>query len=271
MRVAMPSARGRWALVTGASAGIGEAFARILASEGANLVLVARREDRLNALAAELRSLHDIDTRVLVSDLSKEGAVAPILDALGRDRLSIDILISNAGRRDAGRFEDRAWAEHRAFLALMIGAGAELTHALLPAMRERRYGRIIHVSSLAAMLPGSAERTLYAAAKVFLVNFTESLAAENRALGVHATALCPGFTYSEFHPADVRGLRRLQFMRPEAVARAGLAACESGATAVAPGLYNKAVWRVADLLPRSAAARLVGVTRRGRRARDRAR
>jgi hypothetical protein len=138
-------------------------------------------------------------------------------------------------------------------------------------MRAQGYGRIIHVASIAGVLPGSAERTLYAATKAFLISFSESLAAENEAHGVNVTALCPGFTISEFHAAEVKGLRRFQFMRPATVARAGLEACERGRVVFAPGLYNKAVWRIADALPRDLAQRLVGVTRRGRRERERQR
>ena len=270
-REAMPTARGKRALVTGASSGIGEAFARELARAGASLVLVARRRDRLDHLAGELNRLHGVETQVVAADLAAPEGVAGLVDFLRREGLSIDILVSCAGRRDAGRFEDRAWAEHRGFLTLTIEAGAALTHSLLPAMRERGYGRIIHVASLAAVLPGSAERTLYAAAKAFLVSFSESLAAENEASGVRVTALCPGFTYSAFHPAKAKGLRRLQFMQPEAVARAGLSACERGVVVATAGLYNKLVWRIADLAPRNLTERLVGVTRRGRRERERAR
>lgn len=257
--------------MTGASAGIGEAFARALAADGANLVLVARREEKLCALADELGAAHGVKAFAVAADLAARGGAERAVDEAMRRAPGIDILISNAGRRDPGRFEERAFDDHRAFLTLTIEAGAALTRRLLPGMQARGYGRIVHVASLAALLPGSADRTIYAAGKAFLVSFSQSLAAENRGRGVHVCALCPGFTYSEFHPARASGLRRLQFMEPQAAARAGLRAVESGRAVVAPGPYNKAVVAVANALPRAVAARLVGVTRRGRRAAERRR
>jgi short-subunit dehydrogenase len=257
--------------VTGASAGIGEAFAHALGADGAHVILVSRRGERLQSLATRLTREYGVDAFAIAADLSQPGEAARVGEEAMRRAPAVDILISNAGRRDPGRFEERGFADHRSFLTLTIGAGAELTRLVLPGMQARGFGRIVHVASVAALLPGSADRTLYAAGKAFLVSFSQSLAAENRGRGVNFCALCPGFTYSEFHPAAARGLRRLQFMQPQAVARTGLRAAEAGRAVAVPGLYNKAVVAIANALPRAVAGRLVGVTRRGRRAAERRR
>ena len=224
-------------LVTGASAGIGAAFARELAAQGHDLVLVARRAERLHALAAELRERHGTQVHVM----PEQG-------------LAVDWLINNAGYGVPGTFEASGWPVHADFLQVLLTAPTELAWRLLPGMRERGYGRIVNVASLAGHVPGSAGHTLYAASKAYLIKFSQSLALENRHLGVHVCALCPGFTWSEFH--DVTGTRALvgklpRFMWQDAVTvvREGIAAVERGEAVHVTGRVNRAIKALTKLTP----------------------
>jgi len=200
------------ALVTGASAGIGAEYARQLAARGHDLVLTARRRDRLDALAAELRQAHGIDAWVVVADLAEATAIEQLIAELGHLDRPVTMLVNNAGYALTGHYQDASWADHARFLSVMVEAVAELSHRLLPAMQAQGRGAIINVASLAGIVPGSAGHTLYAASKAFLIKFSESLALENADTGVRVQALCPGFTYSEFH--DVNGTRQQMLSLP---------------------------------------------------------
>ncbi len=197
----------RWALVTGASSGIGKEFATQLASEGYHLVLVARRADKLHSLASDLREAFGTATLVLPTDLSEPGAARHIARRLRDREIEVEFLVNNAGYGVPGRFTDPDWQTHQAFIQVMMTAMCELAWRLLPAMQARRRGYIINVASLAGLIPGSEGHTLYGASKSFLIRFTESLALESIWHGIHVSALCPGFTYSEFH--DVTGTREM--------------------------------------------------------------
>ena len=238
---AMPAAPGH-ALVTGASSGIGAAIAREYARRGVPLVLVARREDRLEALAAELRER--VEVHVLAADLADPAAPARLVDAIAARGLAIRILVNNAGYGVPGRYLKHNWDTHAAFLQVMVGAVSELTWRLLPSIRASGNGRILNVASFAALVPSADGQTLYAPAKAFMVRFTESLALENADAGVHACALCPGFTRSEFH--DVTGTRAMMSKLPkwmwldaDEVARAGIDGAERGEVVVVPGAVYK--------------------------------
>jgi len=252
------------ALVTGASAGIGAAFARVFATHGFDLVLTARREDRLRALAAELHARHGVAARVYPGDLADPATPAALVAALERDGVSIDALVNNAGYGLPGRYAATTWAEQARFLQVMVTAVCELTHRLLPPMIARGYGRIVNVASLAGLVPASPGHTLYAASKAFLIKFSQALAFETRDQGVFVTAVCPGFTYTEFHDVNgtrelVRQLPRWLWMDAEAVAREGFAAVMAGRPVIVPGRVNRAVALAARLLPERA---VVALTRR---------
>ena len=241
-------------LVTGASAGIGAAFARHLAALGHDLVLVARRVERLESLAAELRSRHGGNIHVLPADLADPAAVGRLCDALDQRGLAVDWLINNAGYGVPGTFEANAWKTHADFMQVLMTAPSELSWRLLPGMRRRGYGRIVNVASLAGHIPGSAGHTLYAAAKAYLIKFSQSLALENRHLGVQVCALCPGFTWSEFH--DVTGTRQKMNQMPgfmwlsaEEVVRQGVDAVERGEAVHVTGRVNRAIKAVVKLMP----------------------
>lgn len=241
-------------LITGASAGIGAAFARDLAARGHDLVLTARRVDRLDALAQELRERHECTVTVLPADLAEPDAVEALCKALQERGLAVDWLVNNAGYGVPGTFEANEWATHEAFIRVLMAAPAELVWRLLPGMRQRGYGRIINVASLAGHVPGSAGHTLYAASKAYLIKFSQSLALENRHLGVHVCALCPGFTWSEFH--DVTGTRQLMNKLPgfmwqtaEAVVREGYDAVERGDVVHVTGGVNRFIKGLVKVLP----------------------
>ena len=253
--------QGKWALITGASAGIGEGFARKLAANGANLILVARRQDRLQALAEKLVAAYNIDVRIINSDLGDPEAPHQIIRELSADAIDVDILINNAGFGLPGYFNDNDWQAHRDVIALMVTSYAHLTHAFLPGMLERDYGRIIQVASLAGLVPAAAGHTVYGALKAFLVSFSESLAAETCGTGVKVSALCPGFTYTEFH--DVNGMRELVsqlpkplFMNVEPVVDGALRAVERSHVVYVPGNINKFIAWFTKALPRPWAAAL---------------
>lgn len=241
-------------LVTGASSGIGAAFARQLAALGHDLVLTARRADRLEALAAELREQHAAQAIVLPRDLADPATPRALCDELDRRSLQVDWLVNNAGYGVPGTFVANDWTTHADFLQVLLTAPTELAWRLLPGMRQRGHGHIINVASLAGHVPGPAGHTLYAASKAYLIKFSQSLALENRAAGVNVCALCPGFTWSEFH--DITGTRdkmnRLpgfMWLSAEEVVRQGLAAVERGDAVYIPGRVNRTIKTLVHLLP----------------------
>ena len=193
------------ALITGASAGIGAAFARIYAANGYDVALTARRAERLERLAEDIRLRHGVETLTVAADLADPAAPGVILDHLAAHGRGVDALVNNAGYGQPGTYADTTWDQQAAVLRVMLAAPSELAHRVLPGMADRRFGRIVNVASLAGLIPGSAGHTLYGATKSYLVKFSQSLHLENLATGVHVSALCPGFTYSEFH--DVNGTR----------------------------------------------------------------
>lgn len=196
-----------WALVTGASAGIGAEFCRQLAAQGYRLVLVARRRDRLENVAAEVLENHGADSLIITADLSQKDACQSIVKRLDEEKIDIEYLVNNAGYGLPGSFHVRDWQEHADFIQVMMTAVCDLTWRLLPGMQQRHRGFIVNVSSIAGLVDAGAGHTLYGASKSFLVKFSDSLAQENVDKGVKVTALCPGFTYTEFH--DVNGTREM--------------------------------------------------------------
>lgn len=252
----------RRALVTGASAGIGAEFARQLAARGCDLVVTARREAQLQALAAELQARHGVDVQVIADDLSDPAAPARIVAAATREGRIVDILINNAGYGVPGRYDKVDWDTHARFMQVVVDAPLQLCHLLIPGMRDRGYGRIVNVGSLAGLVPATPGNTLYAPAKAFLVRLSQALAMENRGHGIHVCALCPGFTRSEFHDvSQARGLvsKMPAWMWSDAadVVRQGLDAVERGRVVCVPGGINRAIKVVMDLLPDRLALGLV--------------
>ena len=263
----MAEGAGKTALVTGASSGIGKAFAELLARKGYAVVLTARRADRLDALAAELKQKHGVATHTIVADLSLPNASQQIASELASRKIAIDVLVNNAGYGVPGSYVNVPWNDHERFMQVMVTSVLDLTYRLLPGMLERGWGRIINVASVAGMVPAPAGHTLYGASKSFLIRFSEALDSENGPKGVNVTAVCPGFTWSEFH--DVTGTRErmnkmpgLLWLKADDVAREGYDAVMKGRSVVVNGaIYRVLVW-LTGTLPRSLARRVSGAAGR---------
>ena len=253
-------------LITGASAGIGEEFARQYAALGWDLALTARRADRLEKLARELEDKYQIATIVIVQDLARANSVDTILKEIKAAGRHVDGVVNNAGYGLPGTFFNTKWKDQATFLRVLYTAPIELTHKVLGGMAERGFGRIINIASLAGYSPGSNGHTLYASVKSGLIKFSESIQAEAAAAGyedVHCTALCPGFTWSEFH--DVNGTRETtnempdwMWMEAAPVVEAGIKACERGQPVVVPGAVNKGLATLTRILPEPIGRALVG-------------
>jgi hypothetical protein len=238
---------GRTALVTGASSGIGAAFARELAVRGCNLVLVARREHRLTDLAGELERAHGITAHVVAADLARPGAVAEIRSRTDALNVRVDMLVNNAGFGTYGRYETIDPNADHDQVMVNVAAIVDLTHAYLPGMVERRDGLVINVSSAGAFQP-LAHQAVYAASKAFTQSFSEALWAENRERGVRVVAVCPAATDTEYF--DVLGndeeARFGPKAPPQGVVAAALAAVERNRPLVVVGLR----WKLTALMPR---------------------
>ena len=233
------------ALITGASSGIGETFAHALAKQGLDLILVARSEDKLRALAKQLAELYSRRVEVVMADLSLDGAAAKVKaasDALG---MPVDLLINNAGFGTFGAFYKQDAARERQEVLLNAAAVLDMSHAFLPGMLERKQGGVINVASLAAFQP-LPYMAVYAATKAFVLSFSEALRAEVRAKGVTVMALCPGPVDTPFFEAtgDTKlrsTVPKSTMMTSEAVVAAGLKAFKAGKSVCVPGLTSKAI------------------------------
>ena len=234
------------AVITGASSGIGAAFARRLAARGYRLVLVARREERLRALADELRRRHGVGVEVLVADLARPEGIARVEARLAADG-AVDLLVNNAGFGTVGPFAESDLERQLAMIAVHVTATARLTRAVLPGMLARGRGAVINVASIAAFLPAPGNAT-YSATKAYAKVFSQGLATELRGTGVRVQALCPGFTRTEFHSTpeyqalEMRSrVPRWLWMDPDEVVAASLDALARGQVVLVPGLTNRFV------------------------------
>jgi short-subunit dehydrogenase len=248
-----PPEPGAAALVTGASSGIGAELARGLAARGHALVLVARRRDRLEALAAELRATHGVAALSVPCDLTDPDARGALPAAVAEHGVRVDVLVNNAGLGLAGPFCAHSRAEILQVVRTDFEAVVDLTHLFVPAMVERRRGAVLVVSSLTAFLPIS-HMAVYAATKAGTLSFAEALSAEVGPHGVTVTALAPGLVETEFSAvADVEGVAArvpgALTMRPDAVAAAALTGLERGRRVVVPGAGPRAASVLGRHLP----------------------
>jgi short-subunit dehydrogenase len=240
----MTSGRRPLALITGASAGLGAAFAKAYAAKGYDLVLVARRVDRLQTLAADLSAAHGAEAYVLGADLAVYGAEAQVLEAIATHGRSVDLLVNNAGFSIPQSFAAVPWSRQQGFLMTLVVSACGLAHGVLPGMIERGAGAIINVASLAGFAPGAAGHTLYPGAKSLAIKFSQALDAEYRDAGIRVTAICPGFTQTEFAKANgtaavMEASPRMFFQTAEAVVGTAIRANEQGRVVVVPGWHNK--------------------------------
>jgi len=252
--------RRRRAAVTGASAGIGQAFAERLARDGWDLRIVARSAGRLQALAKRLRREHGIQVQVLPADLTDPVALRALERRLARDA-HLELLVNDAGMGDFGAFADRNREVEDAGIRLNVLAVVRLTHAALRGMLRRGRGGVINVSSTAAFQP-LPYVAIYGATKAFLNSFTEALHEELRGSGVRVQALCPGLTHTEIFAragADVSDLPSFLWMEPEAVVAESLSALERGTVVCVPGFGNRALTSLSRLVPHEVSRRVAGV------------
>ena len=241
-RLAKPSGQAT-ALITGASSGIGAAFARKLAGLGYDLVLVARRADRLTALAAELEAAYGIRAEVLVANLTDEGDVERVAAAIAAIP-NLELLVNNAGMGAEGRFYQADIGPQLDMIRLHVLASVRLTRAALPGMVERGRGSIINVASVAGFM-ALPENVNYCATKGYLITFSKALQLELIATGVRVQALCPGFTHTEFHDDlrefDKARTPKILWMPAEAVVDASLRGLARGEVVCIPGIGNRLI------------------------------
>lgn len=252
--MSLPSQRRPVALITGASAGIGAALARIYVAHGWDLVLTARREGPLQALADEL-ALTGAVSSILPDDLADPAAPRRLMAAIEAKGLQVDGLINNAGFSRTAGFLTTDPADHAAMLQVMLKAPIELARLAAPGMVGRGFGRILNVASLAGQMPATGGDTLYGPIKSFLIKASQGLHLELHGTGVHVTALCPGYTLTEFH--DANGTRAevsaaypgWMWQTAEHVAEVGYRACEANRPKVTPGAMNNVLAGLAKHLP----------------------
>ncbi len=237
--------KNKTALVTGASSGIGAQFARVLARKGCDVILVARREDKLRELADELADKYKIKAHVIAHDLSDEWAARGLYDEINKRELRVEILINNAGFATQGDFETTdADLLHREVM-LNVMAVVDLTRLFLPAMVERKAGVIVNVASTASFFPLQTQ-AVYAATKAFVLSWSEALWAENRERGIKVLALCPGATETEFFDRVGKDVKAPKDT-PEFVVQTAFKALSRGDSTVVVGRANALA---SNILPR---------------------
>ena len=247
--------KGSRALVTGASSGMGEVFARELAGRGAELVLAARSRDKLESLAGELRASAHVPVHIEAVDLSEPGAGFALADRLSEQDLRIDVLINSAGFGLFGPLHEADRQRIAQAVQLNVSALTELTCSLLPGMRARDYGAIVNVASTAAFQP-VPYMAVYGATKAYVLSFTEALWGETRGTGVRVTALCPGATDTAFFDTASDSASVGRRMAPAQVVAATLSGLDHRSSTVVPGLGNRLLAGSSRLVPRQAVTRI---------------
>lgn len=254
------------ALITGASSGIGEAFAKTLAAKGLDLVLVARSEDKLRSLAKQLAEVHSRRVEVIAADLSLAGSAAKVHAATQALGMKVDLLINNAGFGTAGAFHQLDGAREQQEIMLNVAAVVAVTHAFLPAMVEQGRGGVINVASMAAFQP-MPFMSVYAATKAFVLSFGQGLRQEVRKKGVTVLSVCPGPVDTPFFEATGNGKLRNSVPKgtmttADDVVRASLRALKSGQSVVVPGAASKVMAAFTRTMPRDLVAAMTAMVMR---------
>lgn len=250
------------ALITGASSGIGAAFAQELANRQYNLVLVARSQDKLQKLAQQLEKDHQIQTEVIPQNLTENNAPQTLFDTITAKGINIDLLINNAGFGDYGLFAHSSLTRQLEMIQLNISALVALTHLFLTPMRQQREGGIINVSSIAGFQP-IPYMSIYAATKAFVLNFSEAIWEENKDTGITVTCVCPGPTETEFFikanfPSSMTESSQQNYTTPEEVVKATLNAFQQQQASIVPGSFpNQLIANLPRFLPRETLVKAV--------------
>ncbi len=244
----------RYALITGASSGIGLAFATLIAKQGWDIGLAARRGERLNAIADDLSAAYNVNTDVLPVDLSTPSGAEDLLAKVKKAGRTVDALINNAGTSIPQRFDKTLLDDHKLFITLTVTSPVTLCHGVAPAMIDKGWGRIINISSIAALSSGGKGHALYPAGKSFLLKFSQSLNAELSPYGVFSTAVIPGFVETNFQVAngmaDKAPSTPKRFTQsPHDVAEEAWRRNNKGVEIVAPGLFSKTAAAFLRALP----------------------
>ncbi|WP_052667133.1 SDR family NAD(P)-dependent oxidoreductase [Nitriliruptor alkaliphilus] len=249
------------ALVTGASTGIGAAIASELATRGTELVVVARSADQLEALAEQWRAAHGVDVEVLPADLTDPGQLERVEDRLRTEDAAVDLLVNNAGWGSTGAFIDSTPDEATTCIELNVTALTRLTHAVLPRLVAAGHGGVLNVSSVGGFQP-VPHFAVYAATKAYVSSFTEAVHEELRGSGVHVTALCPGFTRSDFVTAagaedEAARIPDFLWQDVEPVACAGVDGVSRGRGVVVSGALNQVTTGLSSVTPSTVSRRVV--------------
>lgn len=254
------STQKKTALITGASSGIGLDFARLFAEGGYDVVLVARTESKLKALADELSLQHGVRALAVAADLADPAAPGRLMERLKAEGMQVDVLVNNAGYAGYGAFAETDTRTELDMIQVNIGALTALTKAVLPGMLARKSGRILNMASTAAFQPGPL-MAVYYATKAYVLSFSEALANETQGTGVTVTCLCPGPTKTGFQERarmeESKLVKGKEIMDSRTVARAGYEALHQGRAVVIPGFMNKMLAQSVRFLPRSTVTNIV--------------
>ena len=248
-----------YALITGASSGIGYELAKLFAKDKHNIILIARREDKLKQLSRDLEHDYKIKTLVIPKDLSQTQSVQEIYDILKQNNITIDYLINNAGFIVYGRFSDSNWSEDHKMIQLHMVTLTHLIKLFLPDMLRRKNGKILNIGSTGSFVPGPLN-AVYCATKNYILSLSEAIAEEINGSGVTVTALCPGGTKTEFaEKANIKNssVHFFEVMEANRVARIGYKALMKGKRVVIPGMLNKTQIFSIRFTPRIVTSKLI--------------
>ena len=250
-----------YALITGASSGIGYELAIVFAENKYNVILIARREERLNHLARELEKNYEVEAHILIRDLSQPQSVQEIYDWIKKNDMKVEILVNNAGFVVYGNISDTPWDDEQKMMQLHMHTSTQLIKLFLPEMLKNNFGRILNVGSTGSFVPGPYA-ALYCATKSFMLSLSEAIAEELRGTGVTVTTLCPGGTKTEFAEKAKRKIGTIaesRGMDARKIARIAFRSLIRGKRVVIPGLHNKLQVFAIRFLPRFIVVRLLGM------------